>query len=135
MDLVSPLDDGLAETHHAASGLPYPPPGWTFTSEWGLGHAFQHSNGLRVLIDCSMKSDDRFWVHVSLSRKNWTPSHEDLRLVKAAFLGDRYAYVVFPPESQYVNLHSHCLHLWALAENNGRVLPEFSENLAGVRSI
>jgi hypothetical protein len=82
-----------------------------------------------------MKADGRFWVHVSISRKNWTPSHDDLVAVKRDFLGSRYAYAVFPAESAYVNIHQHCLHLWSLAEGDGRVLPEFSEDLAGVRSI
>src|SRR3954470_24168570 len=118
----------------AFQALAYPPPNWHFLQPWGDGHAFAHKNGLRVLIDCEEKSDRRRWLHVSVSRKNWIPSHIDMRLVKDAFIGPaRYAYFVFPPSAAYVNIHEHCLHLWALAEgDDGRVLPEFSADLEGI---
>lgn len=123
--------------HPAEFAIEYPPPGWHYIEAWGEGHAFAHKNGLRVLIDCERKRDGNRWVHVSYSRKKWTPSHEDTVLVKAAFIGpDRYAYAVFPPEDHYVNLHAHCLHLWSRVDGNGQVLPEFAgEIVAGVQSI
>lgn len=117
--------------------VPYPPENWHQIGWWGDGHAFVHKNGLKLLIDCELKADNRRWVHISVSRKNWNPSHDDLVMVKRDFIGDRYAYSIFPVKEVYVNLHTHCLHLWALAEGeDGRVLPEFSEVLEGVgRSI
>lgn len=116
--------------------VPYPPKDWHFLDFWGDGHSFVHRNGLRLLIDCETKSDGKPWVHISVSRKDWTPSHADMALVKQAFIGERYAYAVWPPRDQYVNIHKHCLHLWALAEGDGRVLPEFSDVLDGIgRSI
>jgi hypothetical protein len=114
------------------AAIPYPPKDWHFLQPWGDGHAFVHRNGLRVLIDCEEKGDHRRWVHVSTSRKNWIPSHEDMCMVKAAFIGNRYAYAVFPPIEKYVNIHHNCLHLWALAEGDGRVLPEFSGQIQGL---
>ena len=114
------------------SSIPYPPKDWHFLQSWGEGHCFVHRNGLRVIIDCEEKDDGRRWVHVSVSRKNWTPSHDDMCLVKRSFIGNRYAYAVFPPEEQYVNIHRYCLHLWALAEGDGRVLPEFRGQIEGV---
>ena len=119
----------------AFAKLNYPPKDWHQIGWWGNGHLFVHKNGLRLLIDCEEKEDGRKWLHVSVSRKNWNPSHDDMCLVKEAFIGDRYAYAVYPPKQVYVNIHSHCLHLWALVEEDGRVLPEFSGVLAGVRSI
>jgi hypothetical protein len=135
--VLHPLDAGLVEVGAASSGLPFPPNGWEIIQEWGLGYALRHSNGLRVLIDCSQKSDESWWVHVSFSRKAWTPSHEDACIVKRDFLGDRYAYAVHPPRENYVNIHNHCLHLWAVCDQaNGAVLPEFSDVLEGIgRSI
>jgi len=135
VNLVHPIDDARSEIGQGPSGIPYPPEDWRFLDYWGVGHAFQHSNGLRVIIDCSRKEDDKFWVHVSLSRKSWTPTYDDLRMVKRDFLGDRYAYQVFPPEETFVNIHNHCLHLWSLAEGDGQVLPEFSGTIDGVHSI
>lgn len=116
--------------------VPYPPSQWHFQDFWGDGHSFVHRSGLRLLIDCEKKEDGKKWVHVSVSRKHWNPSHDDMCLVKRDFIGDRYAYAVFPPSDKYVNIHSHCLHLWALAEGDGRALPEFSAVLEEIgRSI
>ena len=117
--------------------VPYPPKNWHYLGKWGDGHCFAHKNGLRVIIDCEVKADLRRWVHVSMSRLKWNPSHEDMAMVKRAFIGnDRYAYSVWPPEEQYVNIHKHCLHIWALAEGDGRSLPEFSNVFEGIgRSV
>lgn len=111
------------------------PKGWTVIQRWGEGWALaQVDGGLRVIVDCEIKTDGSPWLHVSVSRKSWTPTHDDMALVKAAFIGeDRYAYSVWPPRSQYVNIHAHCLHLWARADSgDGRVLPEFSAEIAGI---
>jgi hypothetical protein len=115
--------------------VPYPPKDWHYLNPWGEGHCFVHKNGLRLIIDCEEKEDGKRWVHVSVSRKNYIPSHEDMCQVKEAFIGDRYAYAVYPPQSEYVNIHPNCLHLWALAEGDGRMLPEFSGQVAGITSI
>jgi hypothetical protein len=136
MKALHPLEAGLMEIKAPSCGLRFPPEGWEITQEWGLGYALRHTNGLLVLIDCSLKSDNRWWLHVSYSRKAWTPTHADTCQIKCEFIGERYAYAVFPPSSKYVNIHQHCLHLWALVEGDGRVLPEFSYTLSGVgRSI
>jgi hypothetical protein len=136
MNPLSPLDAGMLEYGPYRSGLSFPPKGWTVLQRWGDGYVLRDGGGLRVLIDCELKADNRWWVHVSVSRKDWTPSHADIVTVKQAFMGERYAYSVWPPSDKYVNIHEHCLHLWALCEGDGRVLPEFSEVLEGVgRSV
>lgn len=111
------------------------PKGWEIIQEWVLGWALRQKNGgLRVVIDCAQKSDGNTWIHVSASRKDWTPSHADMAQVKHDFIGDdRYAYSVWPPIEKYVNIHPHCLHLWARQDGHtGQVLPEFSEELEGI---
>lgn len=112
------------------------PKGWRMVQQWGEGLAFTEiDGGLRVIIDCGEKADGQQWIHVSYSRKDWPPNHADTCKVKAAFLGDRYAYAVFPPPDKYVNIHKNCLHLWARLDGKP-VLPEFSEIIDGVgRSI
>jgi len=108
------------------------PKGWELLHRWGDGYALREiGGGLRVLVDCEVKADGNRWIHVSFSRKDWTPNHADTCKIKAAFIGDRYAYAVFPPADRYVNIHEHCLHLWAREDGTG-VLPEFSEVLPGV---
>jgi len=137
MTFLHPLDAGLMEISAPLSGIPFPPKDWTYLQMWGTGYAFGHRNGLRVLIDCSQKADDKWWVHVSVSRAERCPTHSDMSLVKHAFLGDRYAYSVWPPSDGYVNIHQYCLHLWCLVDQyDGRLLPEFSQILDNIgRSI
>ena len=111
------------------------PKGWEIVRRWGDGFAVrQKAGGLRVIVDAEIKADGSPWLHVSCSRKDWTPTHEDMALVKADFIGtDRYAYSIWPPADRYVNIHPHCLHLWArLDEADGRILPEFSAELPGI---
>ena len=113
------------------------PDGWQVIPYPGAAygsHALrERGGGLRVIVDCEAKSDGHPWLHVSVSRKNWTPSHADMARVKADFIGNRYAYAVWPPAEKYVNLHPYCLHLWARWDDtDGRVLPEFSAVLPGI---
>lgn len=70
-------------------------------------------SGLRVII-----SVDRIGeiptLHLSVSRRSRTPNWSDLRAVKNLFIGpEQEAHQIMPPESQYVNLHPYCMHLWA----------------------
>ncbi len=111
------------------------PAGWEVLQPWGEGWAVaQKQGGLRVIVDCEIKADGSPWLHVSVSRKSYTPTHEDMALVKRDFIGDdRYAYSVWAPKEHHVNIHAHCLHLWSrLDTTNGRVLPEFSAELEGI---
>lgn len=115
------------------------PKGWEVIKQWGDGFAVrQISGGLRVIVDCETKEDGREWLHVSASREKWNPTHEDMALVKRDFIGeDRYAYSVWAPSHNHVNIHPYCLHLWALMDSpDGKVLPEFSAIVDGFgRSI
>lgn len=131
--VLHPLDAGLLEIGAVKSGLSFPPRGWFVTGMWGCGYILRHRSGLVAIIDCSQKEDDRWWVHVSVSRAKSIPTHDDMALAKTDFLGDRYAYSVWPSRERYVNIHPNCLHLWALVDKeDGRVLPEFSDVLPGV---
>lgn len=66
-------------------------------------------------------SDGMGWEHVSVSRKDRCPTWEEMCQVKALFWGPEDCVLQFhPPESQYVNLHPHCLHLW---RETGRDMP------------
>lgn len=110
------------------------PKGWEVIQGWGDGYALS-CGGLRALIDCSVKADGIWWLHLSVSRKSWTPTHEDMAKCKKDFLGDRYAYAVWPPAERYVNIHPHCLHLWARFDGKS-ILPDFDEVIPGIgRSI
>jgi len=66
---------------------------------------------LRVIVSVEQHSDGR-WLHVSISRADRLPSWDELKRVKADFMGDRWAVQFLPPASHYVNEHPNCLHLW-----------------------
>ena len=132
-NVLHPLDAGLMEVGAAPSGIPFPAPGWRIIRPWGSGYALQRDSGLRAIVDCSQKADGRWWVHLSVSRVSRCPTHAEMAICKRDFLGDRYAYSVWPPSEKYVNIHEYCLHIWALCDvGKGDVLPEFSDVVEGV---
>lgn len=61
-------------------------------------------------------SDGLGWQHVSVSkhnRPNRVPNHDHLCKIKELFWGrDVWCCHFYPPQSQYVNNHPGCLHLW-----------------------
>lgn len=53
------------------------------------------------------------------------PTYDDLVMLHRAVFGlDSYAYQVFAPQRQHVNIHNFALHLWGRADGRA-VLPEF----------
>jgi hypothetical protein len=88
------------------------PDGWTVLQRFGDGNAYQYRNGLRVIVSCADYEDGREWMHISMSRKDRMPTYDDMKFVKNTFAEKRFAYQVFPPPSDNVNIHQFCLHLW-----------------------
>ena len=53
------------------------------------------------------------WEHVSVSHKDRCPTWEEMCKVKDLFFNPEEVVVQFHPrQSEYVNVHPHCLHLW-----------------------
>jgi hypothetical protein len=53
------------------------------------------------------------WEHVSVSRRSRCPEWHEMARVKQMFWDKTETVLQFhPPESEYVNLHPFCLHLW-----------------------
>jgi len=83
-------------------------------------------DGLRVLTSVAMESDCQFWLHVSCSRTNQLPSYDDLKRVKAVFIGDdRKAIEVHPPRREHVNINPFVRHLWCCLTDNP--FPDFTK--------
>jgi hypothetical protein len=59
-------------------------------------------------------SDGSGWDHVSVTiNRNRTPTWEIMCIVKDLFWDKTDTILQFhPAESDYVNMHPHCLHLW-----------------------
>lgn len=103
---------------------------WAFAGRMPAGYAFRRRDGLAVIASGQVEGDGRRWLHVSLSRQGRLPSWDDLKDVKAAFVGpEREAYQVLPPEKKFVNIHRFCLHLWCCWD--GPALPDFTSDMPG----
>jgi hypothetical protein len=62
-------------------------------------------------------SDGLGWQHVSVSHSDYTPTWDEMCQVKAMFWDPEDCVIQYhPPESEYVNCHRHCLHLWRPTE-------------------
>lgn len=58
-------------------------------------------------------SDGMGWEHVSVSRRDRCPTWEEMCQIKGIFWDGADCIVQYhPPESEYVNNHPYCLHLW-----------------------
>ena len=53
------------------------------------------------------------WEHVSVSYKNRCPTWEEMCRVKEMFFNPEEVVVQYHPrQSEYINHHQYCLHLW-----------------------
>jgi len=58
-------------------------------------------------------SDQMGWEHVSVSTQIRTPTWEEMCMIKDTFWSkDTCTIQYHPPESEYVNNHPYCLHIW-----------------------
>jgi len=85
----------------------------TLTSaESGNNGAFRVKlkKGTRLL---TIATDTGGWEHVSVSLKSRVPTWHEMCEVKSIFWDASDEVVQYhPAESEYVNLHENCLHLW-----------------------
>ena len=76
-------------------------------------------------------SDVWGWEHVSVSRTDRCPTWDEMCQVKDLFWDKDDCVVQYhPPESEYVNNHPNCLHLWRPTED---ALPRPPSIMVGVR--
>lgn len=53
------------------------------------------------------------WDHVSVSREDRCPYWDEMTFIKQKFFKPEECVIQYhPPETEYVNVHPHCLHLW-----------------------
>jgi len=107
------------------------PDGWNREEVLTDGARFGHKKeSVRVLVSGTREKDGKRWLHLSISRPNRTPTIDELREVKFAFIGDLKAMQIFPSRDEYVNLHQHCLHLFACLD--GDPLPDFRRGIGSI---
>jgi hypothetical protein len=80
----------------------------------------------RVIVTLGPTPDptDGYWMHASISTVDRMPTYAELVLLHKAVWPNGYAYQVFAPPSQHVNIHPYALHLWGTLDGLPQ-LPEF----------
>lgn len=75
-------------------------------------------------------STDLGWDHVSVSRQRRIPNWIEMHFIYANFFNDDETVMeLHVPQSQHVNFHPFCLHLWR--PNDGRTIPQPPAYLVG----
>lgn len=83
---------------------------------------------------CIVASWGGGWDHVSVSRQDRVPTWEEMCKVKRWFFHNHEAAMqLHPPESEYVNNHSRCLHMWR--PNDGTAIPLPPSEYVGLKSV
>ena len=101
------------------------PPGWRKIVDSLDGAKYRGPKGLSVIITAAVEQYKNSWLHVSVAHRDRLPSYDELKQVKAIFMGrDKYAIQVFPPDSKHINIHPYCLHLWSCLSSN--LIPDFT---------
>ncbi len=79
----------------------------------GKNHGCFQVGPLRVI--SSGSDNETGWEHVSISCLSRTPFWAEMEKVKQLFWGDKQTVIQFHPlETEYVNTHPNCLHLWRM---------------------
>lgn len=69
---------------------------------------------LNVLVSVDTMEDGKKFLHVSASHYDVIPSWPELKEVKRVFIGpEREAFHFIPKDSEFVNVHNYCMHLWS----------------------
>ncbi len=105
---------------------------WTTPAPFGPdGWRLQRLDGTGSVIVTSADHDGEMWVHASIAHPSETPSYDDLKALHAAVFGAGWAYQVFAPASDHVNIHHHALHLFGRLDGTP-VLPDFTEGTGSI---
>lgn len=88
----------------------------------------KHGQSLKVIA-----SEGMGWEHVSVSRTDRSPTWEEMCQVKDMFWDKDDCVVQYhPSESEYVNNHPFCLHLWRPMSGWIRIPPSALVGYAGM---
>lgn len=101
--------------------LPFGPDGWRF----------DHLDGSARIIVSVADCEGADWIHASISRRDEMPSYADLKLLHAAVFDGGWAYQVFAPPDEHVNIHAHALHLFGRMDK-APVLPDFTYGMVSI---
>lgn len=101
---------------------PNEPDGWYFVELGGESS---------VIVTCCDQDDGNEWVHASIAHRDRVPSYADLKLLHAAVFDGGWAYQVFAPPSDHVNIHENALHLFGRLDGKPS-LPDFTHGTGSI---
>lgn len=108
------------------------------STEWGTSHGdtfgfffVKHPRTRRTFK--IMVGDDDGWDHVSVSLPKRCPTWDEMCWVKDLFFAPEERVVQYhPPQSEYVQNHPHCLHLW---RPQTQEIPSPPEYMVGIKQL
>lgn len=71
------------------------------------------------------------WIHASIAHSDEMPTYEDLKMLHQAVFRDGWAYQVFTPPAEHVNIHNFALHLFGRLDG-APVLPDFTDGTGSI---
>lgn len=101
---------------------PHGPDGWSFVNR---------NEVQSVIVSCADHEDGDEWVHASIANTFTMPTYDDLKRLHRAVFRDGWAYQVFAPPSEHVNIHRYALHLWGKLDGSP-ALPDFTQGSGSV---
>ncbi|QHB37183.1 hypothetical protein QDA03_gp58 [Microbacterium phage Terij] len=95
----------------------------------GDGWRMYSKNGRSsVIVTVAVWEDGEQWVHASIAHEDRLPSYADLVVLHRSVWGETgYAFQVFAPPSDHVNIHANALHLWGRLDGE-RTHPDFAKH-------
>jgi hypothetical protein len=94
-------------------------------SGWDMRIAQVRGGPGSLIVTQAEQDDGEEWLHASIAWRHNMPTYDDLTMLHRAVFGRRrWAYQVFTPDTEHVNIHRYALHLWGRADG-ARVLPDF----------
>lgn len=103
--------------------LMYGPDGWAYRA--------MHEQG-SIVITCAPEDDGNEWVHASIAYTHRLPTYDELKDLHAAvWAGRGWAYLVFAPPDEHINIHDHALHLFGRLDRKP-ALPDFTHGTGSI---
>lgn len=94
-------------------------------SSWVVPHLLEP---MRILVSHApietAESDSEPWIHASIAHRDRMPTYDELAAMHRAVWPTGWAYQVFAPPAEHVNIHDHALHLWGRPDGRA-LLPNF----------
>ena len=99
------------------------PDGWAYVELGGKGSV--------VVTVAPVGDDDAEWIHASVAWRDDMPTYSDLKWLHACVFEDRWAYQLFTPPADHVNIHNYALHLFGRLDGKP-ALPDFTGGMGSI---